>query len=533
MRDQALAILWAQWRSVRNYLPKSDSATVLTVLIGLVWYGLWTGGAVAVALICLESSQVMLQRFLPGTLLLGLLYWQTIPILMASTGHSLEIRKLIVYPIVHSELFALEVLLRVTAAAEMIIMSVGAFIGLALNRSIPFWAPASILLFIVFNLALSAGLRDLLGRLLARRRIRELMVLVFVMMAAVPQLLLQRGDPNPDRIRTLVRIGSLGDVWPWVAFAHFASASHVMPAIMSTLLWTAAALWFGRWQFERNLRFDSAAAQSSVDRRPEGSGFAEKLFRIPSFLFSGQLSAMVEKELRFLVRAPRFRLVFIMSFTFGLMIWLPIFLRPGRTDSMRAHFLTAVMAYGVMLLSEVTVWNVFGFDRSAVQMYYAAPVTIRSVLVAKNIAAAAFILIDGLIMITVCSIVPVHITADAILEAVSVTAVVSLFIISIGNMISMRNPRPVDPSQSWRRTSAGRVQAFLILVYLLVAAPVALAYGAQYAFESDIAFYLVLLVDLGIGAILYWLGMDSAVETALSRKEAIITALSQGQGPVA
>ena len=136
-------------------------------------------------------------------------------------------------------------------------------------------------------------------------------------------------------------------------------------------------------------------------------------------------------------------------------------------------------------------------------------------------------------MITVCSIVPVHITADAILEAVSVTAVVSLFIISIGNMISMRNPRPVDPSQSWRRTSAGRVQAFLILVYLLVAAPVALAYGAQYAFESDIAFYLVLLVDLGIGAILYWLGMDSAVETALSRKEAIITALSQGQGPVA
>src|SRR4051812_28456954 len=141
MREQALAILWAQWRSTRNYLPKSDSATVLTVLIALVWYGLWSGGAFSGAPLCPESSQGVLIRFLPGTMLLGLLYWQTIPILMASTGHSLEIRKLIVYPIVHSELFALEVLLRVTAAAEMMIMSIGAFIGLALNPAIPLWAP--------------------------------------------------------------------------------------------------------------------------------------------------------------------------------------------------------------------------------------------------------------------------------------------------------------------------------------------------------------------------------------------------------
>lgn len=533
MRQQALAIVWAQWRSARNYFPKSDSATVLTVVIGLLWYGLWAFGAWAVSLLCRDSDVATLSRFLPGMLLLGTLYWQVIPLLMASTGHSLEIRKLIVYPIVHRELFVLEVILRVTAALEMVIMSVGALFGLLRNHSLPFWTPLSILLFIVFNLALSAGLRDLLGRLLARRRVRELLVLLFVLMAALPQLLLQTTSPNPDKIARYFQFGKGTPLLPWVAFADLATAQHIATAGASVLLWTIAAVWFGRSQFERNLRFDSAAAQSSTDRRPEGVGLADKLYRLPAALLPAHLGAIVEKEIRSLVRAPRFRLVFIMSFTFGLMIWVPIFMRPGRNDVWHEHFLTAVMVYGVMLLSEVTVWNVFGFDRSGVQIYYAAPVTIRSVLVAKNIAAGVFILIDALILVTVCSVIPLHLSLGAVGEAVSITLLVSLYIISVGNIISMRNPRPVDPSQSWRRTSAGRVQAFLLIVYIGIAIPIALAYGAQYAFDSAIAFYIVVLIDLGIAAILYWLAMDSAVETALERKESIITTLSQGQGPVA
>jgi ABC-2 type transport system permease protein len=414
-----------------------------------------------------------------------------------------------------------------------VIVSIGAFSGLLRNPTLPLWAPLSIVFFIVFNLALSAGLRDLLGRLFARRRVRELLVLLFVVMAALPQLLLQTTNPSPDKIARILKVGSIGGFWPWTVFADVAVGRNTALAALGVLAWTAAAVWFGRSQFQRNLRFDAAAAQSSTDRRQEGVGFAEKLYRLPSLALPPQLGAMVEKELRFLIRAPRFRLVFIMSFTFGLMIWVPIFLRPGAKSGWHEHFLTAVMVYGVMLLSEVTVWNVFGFDRSAVQIYYAAPVTIRSVLVAKNIAAAVFIGIDALIVVTVCLVLPVHVSFDAIAEAVSLTGLVLVFILAIGNMISMRNPRPVDPSQSWRRTSAGRVQAFLLLIYLMMAIPIALAYGAQYAFDSRIAFYLVLALDFGIAAILYWLGLESAVETAVTRKEAIITTLSQGQGPVA
>src|SRR6266513_1254645 len=97
---------------------------------------------------------------------------------MVSTGHALDLRKLMVYPIPHGELFTLEVLLRITAAIEMMLMVLGAATGILFNRSVPFWGALGLLSFIAMNLFLAAGLRDLIGRLLARKGIRELVVIL-------------------------------------------------------------------------------------------------------------------------------------------------------------------------------------------------------------------------------------------------------------------------------------------------------------------------------------------------------------------
>jgi ABC-2 type transport system permease protein len=531
MREQALAIVWAQWRSARNYFPKSDYATVLTVVIGVLWYGLWCFGAVSVGLLCAESEPPLLAKLLPAGLLLAMLYWQLIPILMASTGHSLELRKLVVYPIPHSELFGLEVLLRVTTAIEMILMVLGALAGLLFNRHVPFWAPPTLLLFVVFNLFLSAGLRDMLGRIMARKRIREIMVFVFVLFAALPQLLLRGGSPG--RFRLLLSLNPSA-VWPWVAAAHLALNSAPAIALASILCWAAAAYYFGRWQFERNLRFDVDEAGASPTRADSKYGIGEKLFQLPSLIFGGQLGALIEKEIRFLTRAPRFRLVFLMGFSFGLIIWLPLTLRAkDHSGITQNHYLTAVAVYALMLLGEVCIWNVFGFDRSAVQVYFAMPVKMSTVLAAKNITASFFILLETAIIALVCFALRLPMTLAMIVEAVCVVTVLAVYLLAIGNMISTRNPRAVDPSQSWRRTSAGRVQAFLLFIYLLVSTPIALAFGARYAFESELAFYAVLAVDLLIGAVVYWIAMESALTVAQQRKEAIIATLSQSEGPVA
>ena len=72
----------------------------------------------------------------------------------------------------------------------------------------------------------------------------------------------------------------------------------------------------------------------------------------------------------------------------------------------------------------------------------------------------------------------------------------------------------------------------MFFVYPLALVPALLAYWARYAFRSQLAFYLLLSFAAGLGAIVYWIALDSAVKAAEQRREQIITVLSRNDGPV-
>ena len=80
----------------------------------------------------------------------------------------------------------------------MLLILAGAAIGLLFNPNVPLWAPFSLALFVFFNLFCSTGIRDLLVRLLAHKRVREIIVFLVVIAAALPQLILFRGSQAPD-----------------------------------------------------------------------------------------------------------------------------------------------------------------------------------------------------------------------------------------------------------------------------------------------------------------------------------------------
>src|SRR5206468_4014156 len=138
-----------------------------------------------------------------GGLLMAFVYWQVVPLLMASTGSSLELSKLIVYPVPARGLFAIEVLLRLSTGVEILIVLTGASIGCLLNPRLPKWAPAGFVLFVVFNVLLAAGIRDAMNRLFARRYVREIAVLLFILLAALPQMTLMLMQNT--RLRSMVR----------------------------------------------------------------------------------------------------------------------------------------------------------------------------------------------------------------------------------------------------------------------------------------------------------------------------------------
>ena len=192
---------------------------------------------------------------------------------------------------------------------------------------------------------------------------------------------------------------------PWTAAARAALRQSALPSLLALAAWTALAGWFGRRQFERGLRFDAVAAQATPVAAPKDGRvpLSERFFRLPGLVWRDPLAAIVEKELRTLTRTPRFRMVFVMGFTFGLMMWLPMVIgRHGSREGALAHyFLTVVCAYSLTLLGQVTYWNCFGFDRAAASLYFAAPQPFAAVLVAKNIASLVFIYLEVTILTAV------------------------------------------------------------------------------------------------------------------------------------
>ena len=530
--SQARAILWAQTRALANYYFRRNRGVWfgLSALLVLLWYALWVLFAGGLALIAADPSKLdVVSSRLPGGLLLVFCYWQIVPMIMVSTGLSLDLARLLVYPVPHAHLFGIEVLLRITTAIEMMLVCTGLAVGLALNPRLPFWAWLALPVFAVFNLLFSAGLRDLFARLMTRKYFREALVFFLVLLAALPQVLVVADQP--------AWLGQATNIftqqwWPWSATAAVSSGGAVPFAAALLIGWTALAWLFGRWQFDRSLRFDAAAARSAERSRAKRGGLAELLAKIPNVLFRDPMAALVEKEIRFLSRAPRFRLLFLMGFSFGLLIWLPVAMRGDPESTLRTNYLTVVSAYALMLLGEVAFWNIFGMDRAAAQTYFVTPIRISTVLAAKNFASALFISLEIGMVAFFCLLLRMPVTVASVAEALTVTGVTAIFLFSAGNMLAVRNARGVDPSQSWRTSNVGKTQAVLFILYPIVAAPAILAYGARYAFEDERAFWGVLLLDVIIGAIVYSIALESAAGTAFERKEELVQSLSATEGPV-
>ena len=301
--------------------------------------------------------------------------------------------------------------------------------------------------------------------------------------------------------------------------------------------WTLAAAWFGRAQFERNLRYDAGAVQARPDagERPNARSWSERFYRSPSHLFRDPLASVIEKELRSLSRTPRFRMVFVMGFSFGLMVWLPMVL--GRDadphGAVERNFLTVVCVYALTLLGQVTYWNCFGFDRSAVQFYFAAPQPISQTLIGKNLAALIFIYLEVLILIGITEALRVGLSLGQVLETLVVVAICSLYMMAFGNISSVQYPRALTPERVSQGGASGRFQALVFILYPVALLPVFLAYLARYAFDSETAFAVVLSVAAALGGVIYWLGLESAVKTVAARRERILVDLSRGEGPVA
>ena len=530
-----LAILRAQLLSMRGMGAVRNAGSWLSAIPVLVFYAVWTAFAAGIYFLCSSiTDPKLLIPWLAGGLFGVFLYWQISPVITVTMGASLDLQKLIVYPIDLDKLFLVEVLLRFFTVGEMLVMLAGAALGLLRNPVFGGWLAVpriflGMLAFTAFNLLIAAGVRSSIEQLFRRRRVKELGMLAFVLLAATPSALV-RTRFNLERVAPFL---PLNLAWPWGAASRFLLSTNAFSGIAVLTLWAVASYFWGRRQFYRALRFDPFAGREPTAPRQAGLAFAETFFRLPDRVWRDPMAAIIEKELRSLSRSAGFRLTFIMGFTFGMLIYLPQIARGGKGSSFLGnHFLAWVNLYSLLLVGFYSFWNTFGYDRSAAQFFFAAPVKFSRVIASKNIAASLVQALEFLMIALVFSVLPFPHPWLGLLEAFCVTAVSCLYLFAMGNLTSIRFPTPLDPDRMSRGTAGRSKSALTMLVFPVAFLPIGLAFWGRYVFDSEPIFYLLLAVAAVIGAIFYWVATDSAVQLSFKRREEMIAALSRGSGPL-
>jgi hypothetical protein len=527
------AILWAQWLSMRPRRGSAAGARVsFSLVTGALFYGFFA--FIGWGLMLLFSTTDLAPRFLPllsVVLAAVTFYWQAIPVISASFGASIDLRKLLAYPIPRNTLFLVEILLPAVTSLNMVLIVAGIAAGL-LRNPLPGIASAPGVIcgavsFVLMNILLSTGIRSWMERLFRRSRFREVFFVLFIMVGLLPRLLMLTNVKSPG---TLLRFSPSQIFWPWAAVAHLMLRDRAVASAASVALWLGLMLLFSSRQFARTLTFDGATVIRTERSTAGGEKASEKIFRLPSRFLKDPLAAMIEKELRTLTRISRFRMAYGMSCFFGVVMFAPA-LRRQHTDSGFLQYALPVMAvYGLLMLGQISYWNSFGFDRSAAQGYFCWPIRFRDALIAKNLTILALMIPQILLVSLVARVFRVPSSAGKIVETFAVAGIAALFWFSLGNIFSVRMPRAMDPDKM--NQMSNKLQALTILAAPLVLLPIVLAYWARAVFSNEFVFAGILLVAAVLGAIFYVVGLDSAVEAANKNRESLLLELSRSEGPI-
>jgi hypothetical protein len=529
MIEQIKAIVWAQFRVMRNHMPRTGVGGVVMWIVTALWYCMFIGLAWLAATSIPALPMEVLRQALPIALLALFLYNQTIPLLTLSTGWSLQINKLMVYPIRNSALFGLEVLLRITSAPESIVVLLGGVVGLARRSDVPVIAALGLLLFIPINLFFQLAVRDFLAHAFERNRFREIITVFFVSIGILPQLLI-RTSLGPKLKPYFLQFAS-GVGTPWHASAALGLGQSPLVNLGVLCAWTLLAVWVARVQFARGLRQDDsfgspAATQSKTAISFGFVDFFSDLFRDPT-------AALIQKEFRSLLRMPRIRVMLGMACVFSAVIFLPIMGGHDKGSSFLSHnYFAAVNLYGLLILADALLLNIFGVDRGAAQLYFVTPTSLATVVKAKNIAAACFIVLQNLLVAAVTPFF-MKVSVVSLASGMAASAVASIHLMWAGNLLSVMMPRPIDPKSTMKKQAGGKAQLWILLCTIGMAVLVGFAYLARWALDSDWALLGVLLFEFLIGWVFYRVALDSVVTRGMNNREHIVDELSRTSTPVA
>ncbi len=433
------------WRRLRGLHGLAEGVALALLFLAAVPMGLLFSGMVGAGSFRAARSMhgLPVAVGIPA-IFFGLWQGWTAVSLSLNEREGLDLRRYLLYPIPPGRIWLLGVasgLVGDPVAIFWLVLLGGAFVGAAAGR-FGTWLvllAADLALFAVATVLLVALLQELLARLLASRRIRE----IAIGAAAALALWIAIGALDGMRHTGRELLATLGRA-QWIAFpAALASAAArrlYAGDLLGGLPWLgllAVAACSTGWAAFR-LALGSARSAGDDGRAPAprpGGGW-----RLP--WVGPATAALLEKEAKYLARHPLARIyaVIIPAFS-ALVAWKITPLIPAEAgEVVRALPLFGFALY-THLVFQVFWLNGFGWDRGGARLLYLAPLDPATVLLAKNAALCAVSLAVFGAAVVLAGAAGGWPPGWAVTAAFALQLGIGPVLYGLGNLVTVLNPR--------------------------------------------------------------------------------------------
>jgi ABC-type transport system involved in multi-copper enzyme maturation permease subunit len=544
--SQLLTLIWLKWRLLRNSLRSSKAivnkvASILGMLLAFMFAAMFALilGFVAYSLAQPEGLGSALQRTAARDLpagastefiffsIFGIIYlmWATVPLSLGGSKQ-FDAGKLLMYPITLRKLFAVDFISEFTTLHSVFLvpavlaMCIGSGLGSGnLSTALIAAVPG-----VLFGVALSKWLSTTIGSILRRKRSRGETIIALIgaiaglgtaAISQVAPILFKHAESfrslrwtPPGAAAFLLMADVAND--PLAYAIAFVTLSAYAIALLVATYWIARRAALG---LERRQKQKTAAPITGNE------GYAG--WQVP--FLPADLSAIVEKELRYALRNAQVRMMALMP----LIIILIRMVNRQRFGTVRHGVSSGFLTYGsgllligglvyVFLILAGMSSNLFAFEEGGMRTLILSPIDRRKILLGKNLVLTLMALVFASALL-ILNVVIFQDTTPGNLLFLSLTFIIFASISSmIGNWLSIRFPKRMKYGK--RLNVSGVAGLFLIpQVVLLISFP-SLATLIGYSTSSLSNEYMA-LAAFAMFAVNFYVIMLNRLGKLLARRE--------------
>ncbi|HUK31401.1 MAG TPA: hypothetical protein VLV89_09830 [Candidatus Acidoferrum sp.] len=546
---QVRLVMWLRWRLFRNGLRKSTAKMnfIMTVITETIW-GLL---AIASGIGLMFAGYFLADGHKTGILTIIVwgfsFFWQFIPVITAQFAPDFDISGLLRFPLRFPVFFALSVSygLADPIALACVYWHICLGIGIGIARpDLAGWVVLVLGASILMNLLFNRMIFTWLDRLLAKRRTREIMVVVFTLFIIGIQfsqfLLRQEGTRIAGTLTRWMPVLTMlppGRVAAGLTAAFEGHSSEAFIAAGGVLLYAVA--FAGLYTIRLRAKYrgeDLGESAAPSTRKPVRVRAAAAPAPVPAapaggiHFLSAPVAAILAKDIRYFYRNTAMLMNLIIP------LILIVFFRVStmniaskgapHASIFAGDFGYPVAMFYVFLLTSQLCQNSLAYEGRGIERLFLSPISFRDVMLAKNIFQGALIAVEALFVLAIILLMGPPPKLDIMLATWAGLPLVAIINFIAGNWLSIQFPRKFEFGVR-RQNAAGMTVLISMGILLGTMAIIAISSALTIWLAGLWLLPIVLLAMSAAMVAVYRLALGATSHQAFLKQDALLEQLGK------